>query len=50
MAFSGWPEEALEFYDDQGKWTETLDVFWFINHYVSYMESKGLPLNKQLFL
>jgi len=31
-------------------WTETLDVFWFINHYVSYCEANGLPINKQLFL
>ncbi len=29
---------------------ETLDVFWFINHYVTYCEAHGIPINEQLFL
>ena len=45
-----WLQGALEFYDQQGKWTETLDVFWFIKHYVSYCEAHGIPINKQLFI
>jgi hypothetical protein len=23
---------------------------WFINHYVSYCETHGIPINKQLFI
>ena len=45
-----WMNGTLEFYDDKGAWAETLDVFWFINHYVSYCEANGLPINKTLFL
>ena len=45
-----WLQGALEFYDQEGQWTETLDVFWFINHYVSYCEAHGIPINKQLFI
>jgi len=45
-----WLQGALEFYDLEGQWTETLDVFWFINHYVSYCEAHGIPINKQLFI
>lgn len=46
----GWMQGASEFYDEQGNHLETLDVFWFINHYVSYCEANGLPINKALFL
>lgn len=45
-----WLSGALEFYDMDGQWTETLDVFWFIKHYVGYCEANGLPINPQLFI
>jgi 2,4'-dihydroxyacetophenone dioxygenase len=45
-----WLQGALEFYDQDGKWTETLDVFWFIRHYVEYCEANGLPVNEALFI
>jgi 2,4'-dihydroxyacetophenone dioxygenase len=45
-----WINGAIEFFDDAGKLTDTFDVFWFINHYVSYCREKGLPINKSLFL
>jgi hypothetical protein len=41
---------SLEFYDEQDNVTDTLDVFWFINHYVSYCREKGIPLNEKLWI
>jgi hypothetical protein len=41
---------SLEFVDEQDNLTETLDVFWFINHYVSYCREHGIPLNKKLWV
>lgn len=46
----GWLEGPLEFYDEQGGFVETVDVFWFINHYESYCREHGIPLNEQLYL
>ena len=45
-----WLQGAIEFFDDQGVFTETVDVFWFINHYVSYCREKCLPINQTLFV
>ncbi|HET6932505.1 MAG TPA: 2,4'-dihydroxyacetophenone dioxygenase family protein [Candidatus Acidoferrum sp.] len=45
-----WLQGPIEFYDDNGKFTETLDVFWFINHYETYCREQGIPINKQLYL
>ena len=45
-----WINGAIEFFDDAGKLTDTFDVFWFINHYVSHCRAHGLPINKALFL
>ena len=45
-----WMNGTLDFYDDQGVLAETFDVFWFINHYVSYCEANNLPINQALFL
>jgi len=44
-----WLTASLEFYDDNDK-VETLDVFWFINHYVSYCREHGLKLNQKLWI
>ena len=45
-----WMQGANEFFDEKGEWAETLDVFWFINHYVTYCEEHNIPINEQLFL
>jgi len=45
-----WMQGASEFYDDQGNHIETLDVFWFINHYESYCEANNIPINKNLYI
>lgn len=45
-----WIHGPIEFFDEQGQHTETTDVFWFINHYVSHCEQHGLPINQALFL
>ena len=29
---------------------ETLDVWWFINHYETYCHEHGLALNEKLYL
>ena len=46
----GWLQGATEFYDEHGTFIETLDVWWFINHYESYCRAQGIPINKQLYL
>lgn len=45
-----WIHGPIEFFDEHGQHTETTDVFWFINHYVSHCEKHGLPINQALFL
>ncbi|MGB6450261.1 MAG: 2,4'-dihydroxyacetophenone dioxygenase family protein [Steroidobacteraceae bacterium] len=46
----GWLEGPTEFYDDKGNFVETLDVWWYINHYETYCREHGIPINKQLYL
>jgi hypothetical protein len=41
---------SLEFVDDHDNLLQTLDVFWFIDHYVSYCRERGLELNKKLWV
>ncbi len=41
---------SLEFYDDNDALLETLDVFWFIDHYLSYCRAKGLKINEKLWI
>ena len=41
---------SLEFYDDNENLIETLDVFWFIDHYVSYCRAQGMKINEKLFV
>jgi hypothetical protein len=45
----GWMQGPIEFYDPTGAFVETIDVWWFINHYESYCKEHGLPINEQLF-
>lgn len=41
---------SLDFVDDNDHLLETLDVFWFIDHYTSYCKQNGIPINKKLFV
>ena len=45
-----WLNGAIEFYDDDDKLLETLDVFWFIDHYLTHCRKFGLPINQKLFV
>ena len=45
-----WLNGSLEFYDDSDKLLETLDVFWFMQHYLNYCREHGLEINKKLFV
>lgn len=45
-----WLNGALEFLDEQDRILQTIDVFWYIDHYLSYCEARGLPINQALFL
>ena len=38
----GWLQGPIEFYDEAGKFIETLDVWWFINHYETYCREHGV--------
>lgn len=46
----GWMQGPIEFYDDQGNFVETIDVWWFINHYETYCRENNIPINKALYL
>jgi len=46
----GWLQGPLEFFDEKGAFVETLDVWWFINHYETYCRENGIPINPQLYI
>lgn len=46
----GWLEGPIEFFDDKGTFIETLDVWWYINHYETYCREHDIPINRQLYL
>jgi 2,4'-dihydroxyacetophenone dioxygenase len=46
----GWMEGPIDFFDEQGTFIESLDVWWYINHYETYCREHGIPINKQLYL
>jgi len=39
----------IKAFDDNDNLIETLDVFLFINHYVSDCREHGIPINKNLW-
>jgi 2,4'-dihydroxyacetophenone dioxygenase len=41
---------AIEFFDDNDTLLDTLDCFWFIDHYLSYCKENGIKVNKKLFV
>ncbi len=45
-----WLNSSLEFYDDKDNLLETLDVFWFIDHYLTYCREHGIKINRRLFV
>jgi 2,4'-dihydroxyacetophenone dioxygenase len=45
-----WLSGSLEFCDENDSLLETLDVFWFMDHYLSYCRENGIPRNKKLFV
>lgn len=46
----GWLEGPIDFFDEQGTFVESLDVWWYINHYETYCRANDIPINKQLYL
>jgi hypothetical protein len=46
----GWLEGPIEFFDDNGEFVETTDVWWFINHYETYCREHGIAINPELYL
>ena len=36
----------IEFYDNQAKLIETVDVWWMMNHYESYCKEQGIAINR----
>ena len=46
----GWMQGPIEFYDAQGQFVETVDVWWFINHYETWCREQNLPINEKLYL
>jgi hypothetical protein len=45
-----WLSGSLEFFDENDALLETLDVFWFVDHYLSYCGQHGIAVNKRLFV
>ena len=45
-----WLNGPLDFLDDQDRVMETVDVFWFINHYESYCNDNGITIDERLYL
>ncbi|MBX5466092.1 MAG: 2,4'-dihydroxyacetophenone dioxygenase family protein [Firmicutes bacterium] len=45
-----WLQGALEFLDENDNITAIYDVFWYINHYLTYCKEHNLPVNEKLFL
>ena len=46
----GWMQGPIEFYDADGKFVDTTDVWWFINHYESHCRAHGIAINPKLYL
>jgi hypothetical protein len=46
----GWLEGPIDFFDEHGTFVESLDVWWYINHYETYCRTHNIPINKQLYL
>jgi 2,4'-dihydroxyacetophenone dioxygenase len=40
---------SVEFFDEHDRLLETLDVFWFIDHYLTHCRKHGIQMNQKLF-
>lgn len=45
-----WLNGSLEFFDEKNHLLETLDVFWFMDHYLTYCREHNIAINKKLFV
>ncbi len=45
-----WINGSIEFFDEQDNLLETLDVFWFMDHYLRHCREHGIPVNKKLWM
>ena len=45
-----WWRFRFDFFDENGNHVQTLDVWWFIEHYETYCREHGLEINRQLYL
>jgi 2,4'-dihydroxyacetophenone dioxygenase len=45
-----WLNGSLEFYDDNDNLLDTLDVFWMIDHYLSYCREQNIKVNPRLWI
>jgi 2,4'-dihydroxyacetophenone dioxygenase len=45
-----WLNGPLDFLDDDDHVLETVDVFWFIDHYERYCDEHDIPINPTLYL
>jgi len=46
----GWMQGPIDFFDADGKFVDTTDVFWFMNHYETHCREHGIPINPKLYL
>jgi hypothetical protein len=46
----GWLEGPIDFFDEQGTFVESLDVWWYINHYETWCRAHAIPINEQLYI
>ena len=42
--------DSMVVFDADGKFVDTTDVYWFMNHYETYCAENNLPINRQLYL
>ncbi len=45
-----WVNGAVEFFDESDGLLETVDVFWFIDHYLTYCREQNLQVNQRLWI
>ncbi len=44
-----WLNGSLEFFDEKDNLLETIDVFWMMDHYLSYCREHGIKVNQKVF-
>ena len=46
----GWMQGPIDFFDAEGVYADTVDVWWMITHYETYCRENGIPINEKLYL